>query len=61
MAYCGAGDEALRLLRDAVEHNYCSYPAMDKEPLFDLIRHRPEFAAARSAGIACQKNFLAQR
>jgi len=60
-AYCGQREVALRLLRKAVEENYCSYPAMDKDPLFASIRGRPEFAAIRQAGIECQKRFLAHR
>jgi TolB-like protein/tRNA A-37 threonylcarbamoyl transferase component Bud32 len=59
MAFCGQRDIALRLLRRAVEQNYCSYPAMDSDPLFASIRTTPEFAAIRAAGIECQKKFRA--
>jgi TolB-like protein/tRNA A-37 threonylcarbamoyl transferase component Bud32 len=61
LARCGYPDLALRLLRKAVEQNYCGYPAMDKDPLFASIRGTPEFAAIRQAGIECQKRFLAHR
>jgi TolB-like protein len=60
-AYCGQRELALRLLKKAVEQNYCSYPAMDKDPLFASIRGTPEFAAIRQTGIECQKRFLAHR
>ena len=60
-ALCGAREDALVLLRTAVEQNYCGYPAMDREPLFDSIRKTPEFAEIRKLGIACQKRFLAHR
>jgi TolB-like protein len=60
-AYCGLREVALRLLKKAVEQNYCAWPAMDKDPLFASIRGTPEFAAIRQAGIECQKRFLAHR
>lgn len=60
-AFCGQQDAALRELRKAVQGNYCSYPAMDKDPLFDSIRQRAEFAELRQAGIECQQNFTAHR
>jgi len=60
-ADCGERETALRLLRKAVEQNYCSYPAMDNDPLLASIRGTPEFAAIRQAGIECQKRFLAHR
>jgi tetratricopeptide (TPR) repeat protein len=58
-AFIGQGDVALRMLRRAVEQNYCGYPAMDGDPLFASIRNTPEFAAIRTAGIDCQKKFKA--
>jgi hypothetical protein len=61
LAYCGQNKEALRLLRLAVEGNYCSWPAMDSDPFFAGVRAMPEFAAIRAAGIAYQQNFLAAR
>ncbi|HEV2492758.1 MAG TPA: protein kinase [Terriglobia bacterium] len=60
-AFAGQSDVSLRLLRRAVEQKYCGYPAMDNDPLFASIRGTAEFAAIRSAGIECQKNFLAHR
>ena len=61
LAFCGQPEPALRLLRRAVEENYCGYPSMDSDPLLESVRGTPEFAAIRSAGIECQKNFLAHR
>jgi TolB-like protein/tRNA A-37 threonylcarbamoyl transferase component Bud32 len=60
-ARCGYPDLALRLLRRAVEQNYCAYPAMDKDPLFASIRSTPEFAEIRKMGMACQQRFIAHR
>ena len=61
LSLSGQGDAALRQLRKAIKGNYCSYPAMDKDPLFDNIRQRPEFAELRQSGKQCQENFLAHR
>ncbi|HEY3124298.1 MAG TPA: hypothetical protein VGK70_09570, partial [Thermoanaerobaculia bacterium] len=61
VAFCGDRESALRLLRSAVESNYCGYPAMDNEPLFASIRSTPEFAEIRKMAIACQQRFLAHR
>jgi TolB-like protein/Flp pilus assembly protein TadD len=58
---CGERELALQLLRKAVEGNYCSYPALDTDPLFDSIRKTPEFAAIRQEAIACRERFLAHR
>jgi len=57
LAYAGQRDGALRLLRRAVEDNYCGIPAMDTDPLFASIRNTSEFASIRNAGVACQKRF----
>lgn len=59
LAFCGQPQVALRLLRRAVEQNYCSYPAMDNDPLFASIHNTTEFAAIRSAGMECQEKFKA--
>jgi hypothetical protein len=58
---CGYPDLALRLLRRAVEQNYCAYPTMEKDPLLASIRGTPEFTEIRKMGIACQERFLAHR
>jgi DNA-binding winged helix-turn-helix (wHTH) protein/TolB-like protein len=61
LAFCQQPEAALQQLSKAIEGNYCSYPAMDKDPLFDSIRQRPEFAALRQAAIQCQQRFQAHR
>jgi TolB-like protein len=57
----GRVSPALRLLRQAVERNYCAVPAMDNEPLFADLRKSAEFPAIRTAAVACQQRFLAHR
>jgi serine/threonine protein kinase len=61
VALCGDRESALRLLRGAVEANFCGYPAMDRDPLFASIRSTPEFAEIRKMGMACQQRFLSHR
>jgi DNA-binding winged helix-turn-helix (wHTH) protein/TolB-like protein len=61
LSLSGRGDAALRQLRKAISGNYCSYPAMETDPLLDGIRQRPEYAELRQAGQRCQQNFLAHR
>jgi TolB-like protein/Flp pilus assembly protein TadD len=58
---CGYPDAGLRLLRRAVEQNYCAYPTMDRDPLFATVRGTPEFAEIRKIGEDCQQRFLAHR
>jgi eukaryotic-like serine/threonine-protein kinase len=60
-ALCGKDKAALGLLRQAVEGGYCSYPAIDSDPLLAPLRHTAEFQEIRSAAIDCQKKFLAYR
>jgi len=60
-ALCGDRENALQILRKGIEQNFCSYPAMDRDPLFDSIRKTPGFAETRKLGIECQKRFLAHR
>jgi tetratricopeptide (TPR) repeat protein len=61
LAYCGQTEAAFELLRHAINGNYCSYPALESDPLFASLRARSEYADIRAAGVACQETFLAQR
>jgi hypothetical protein len=61
LAACGYPEQALRLLRRAVEENYITAPRMDNDPLFEKIRGTPEFAAIRTEAIRKQKEVVARR
>jgi hypothetical protein len=61
LAYAGQTDAALEMLKRAIEGGYCSYPAIDSDPLLANVRAGPEFAQIRSAAFACQNNFLSSR
>jgi len=58
LAYCGQTDAAVKMLKHAVDANYCSYPTMDRDPLFDKIRKTPGFANVRAAAMACHNDFI---
>ena len=61
MAYCGKPDIAVRLLKSAIESNYCAYTALQSDPLLAKLRGTPEFSQLLSAAQDCQKKFLAER
>jgi hypothetical protein len=60
LAYCGQAAPALQMLDSAVRANYCSYPAMDSDPLLANLRGRSEFAEIRSRAMACNRRFLSE-
>jgi tetratricopeptide (TPR) repeat protein len=61
MAYCGQTDAALRLVRSAIEHNYCAYSALQHDPLLLKLRGTHQFSEVLSAAKECQNGFLAHR
>ncbi len=61
LAYCDQKDAALRLLKSAIEQNYCAYTALQTDPLLVKLRGTPEFSGLLSAAKQCQNRFLAQR
>ena len=54
MAYCGQTEPALRLLKSAVQQNYCAYSALLSDPLLIKLRGSPEFAGLLSEAKECQ-------
>lgn len=58
LAYCAETDAALAMLRRAIDGGYCSYPALQSDPLLASVRLRPEFAELVDAGRACQQKVL---
>ncbi len=56
-AFCGQRDAALRLLRQAVERNYCSFPNVDRDRQWDALREDPGFLEVRDQAIACRDRF----
>jgi hypothetical protein len=60
LAYAGQTEAALTMLRTAIEGGYCSYPAIDTDPMFANVRSTRGFAQVRAAAIACNKDLLAK-
>jgi serine/threonine protein kinase/tetratricopeptide (TPR) repeat protein len=61
LAYCGQTDAALAMLKQTIQRGYCTYPAIESDPMFTSLRGKPAFHEIRSAAMACQNEFLAQR
>jgi hypothetical protein len=59
-AFLGQEAAAVRLLNAATDRNFCTYPSVDRDPLFDKIRNRDSFKAARRKGMECQETFATQ-
>lgn len=56
-AFLGQEEPAIRLLNAASERNFCTYPSVDRDPLFDKIRQTDSFRDARRKAIECQQKF----
>jgi tetratricopeptide (TPR) repeat protein len=61
LTYCNQTASALDLLGEAIKGNYCSYPAIESDPLLAPLRSKPEYVGLRDAALQCQQTFLAQR
>jgi serine/threonine protein kinase len=55
MAYCGQNDPALRLLKAAVQQNYCAHSALLDDPLLKGLRKETAFSDVLTAASSCQK------
>jgi hypothetical protein len=60
-AACGRAEQAIQLLHQASNWNYCSYPSLMTDPLVASIKDRPDFAAATSAAKVCRERFESYR
>jgi eukaryotic-like serine/threonine-protein kinase len=54
MAYCGQKEPALRLLKAAVQQNYCAYAALLDDPLLKDLRKQTAFDEVLTAAGSCQ-------
>ena len=61
MAYCGQNAPALRLLKAAVQQNYCAYSALLEDPLLKGLRKETAFNEVLTAGSACQETLKETR
>jgi serine/threonine protein kinase/tetratricopeptide (TPR) repeat protein len=56
--FAGKREAALHLIRTAIENNYCSYSALEHDPLLEKLRATPQFADLLKAARYCQKPVL---
>ena len=56
-AWLDKKDAALRLLDADAKRNFCVYPAVDNDHMFDKIRNMPEFQVVRQNAIACKQRY----
>ncbi|HUA15572.1 MAG TPA: protein kinase [Verrucomicrobiae bacterium] len=54
MAACGQNEPALRLLKAAVQQNYCAYSALLDDPMLKALRKEAAFDEVLTAGSNCQ-------
>jgi len=52
---------ALRVLRRAVEQNYCATTALQMDPLLSRLRGSTEYDQLLTAANECQRKFIASR
>jgi DNA-binding winged helix-turn-helix (wHTH) protein/tetratricopeptide (TPR) repeat protein len=55
--FCGRSQEALRFLERGVDGNYCSYPALDLDPIWEGLRGDAQFQRIRIKAMACHERF----
>ena len=54
MAACGQNEPALRLLKAAIQQNYCAYSALQDDPLLKNLRKQTAFNELLTAASSCQ-------
>ena len=57
LVYCGRPQDGLLLAERAVDMGFCSYPALDTDPIWTSLRNDPEFLRIRSKAQACHQRF----
>ena len=57
LKFCGRPADALRFLARGVDMNYCSYPALDLDPIWTGLRDDPEFQRIRTQAMVCHDRF----
>ena len=60
MAYCGQMDVATKLIKSAIQQNYCSTEALQKDPALDGYRKYSDYQTVLAAAQECQARFKNQ-
>ena len=61
LSACGHPELGIRLLRAAVDQNYCVPDAIRRDPLLDKVRSLPGYPAILQSAVQCQRQFLDYR
>jgi hypothetical protein len=61
MAACGQSEPAMRLLKAAVQQNYCSYTALLDDPLLKDLRRETAFNEVLTSASNCQATLKENR
>lgn len=57
LEYCGRHEDALSFLNRAIRSNFCSFPALDTDPIWNETQDDPVFRQLREQAIACHRRF----
>jgi tetratricopeptide (TPR) repeat protein len=57
LAFCGRPQDALRFVEHAVDGGFCSYPALDLDPIWAQLRGDAEFRRIRTKAETCHDRF----
>jgi serine/threonine protein kinase/TolB-like protein len=57
LTFCGEREAAVKLLRSAIQANYCAAQALERDPLLAKLRIYPEYQELRAAAAECQRRF----
>jgi hypothetical protein len=60
MAYCGQMDIATKLIKSAIQQNYCSAEALQKDPALENYRKYSDYSAVMASARECQYRFKNQ-
>lgn len=60
LAYCGQRDTAIRMLRSAINRNYCAATTLATDPLLAKLRGSPEFNELVASAKKCQDRVLSR-
>jgi tetratricopeptide (TPR) repeat protein len=58
LSFADQTTRAIRVLRTAIDNNYCANPLLDVDPLLANLRARPDFRELNARAASCQRSFL---
>ena len=57
LLYCGRPQDALGFVERSVDMTFCSFPAVDLDPIWAPVRQDPGFQRIRAKAMACHERF----